>query len=170
MITPDSWPTDPHQCHNLLNRLTQQVDDLQAALDQAAKLHDQAAQEHKQTVDELCRQLELLRRYVFGPRRERLIEASGQRRLFELDEPETIADPPETPVSDHGGPARRHPRKSRNPDYDHLPQIRIEHDVPETEKVCLHCGESKARIGEDEARVLEFIPAHFELHVHVLPK
>ena len=28
----------------------------------------------------------------------------------------------------------------------------------------------KARIGEDEARVLEFIPARFELHIHVLPK
>jgi transposase len=34
----------------------------------------------------------------------------------------------------------------------------------------LHCGEPKARIGEDEARVLEFIPAHFEMHVHILPK
>ena len=42
--------------------------------------------------------------------------------------------------------------------------------MPEAEKVCSHCGEPKARIGEDEARVLQFIPAHFELHVHVLPK
>ena len=42
--------------------------------------------------------------------------------------------------------------------------------MPEAEKVCTHCGEAKARIGEDEARVLEFIPARFELHVHVLPK
>ena len=48
--------------------------------------------------------------------------------------------------------------------------MRIEHDVPEAEKVCSHCGEHKARIGEDEARVLQFVPAHFELHVHVLPK
>jgi transposase len=48
--------------------------------------------------------------------------------------------------------------------------VRIEHDVPEADKVCTHCGEAKARIGEDEARVLEFIPARFELHIHVLPK
>ena len=48
--------------------------------------------------------------------------------------------------------------------------MRIEHDVPEAEKLCSHCGELKARIGEDEARVLQFIPAHFELHVHILPK
>jgi predicted nucleic acid-binding Zn-ribbon protein len=82
MSTLASWPTDPGECHDLLNRLTQQVEDLQAAtedfraaLDQAAKLHDQTVQEHQQTIDELRRQLDLYRRYVFGPRRERLVEA-----------------------------------------------------------------------------------------------
>jgi transposase len=170
MITLESWPTDPGECHKLLARFAQQVEDLQAALDQAAQLHDQATQEHKQTVDELRRQIELLRRYVFGPRRERLVEAAGQGHLFELDEPESIAVPPEPSAADREAPARRRPRKSRKPDYDHLPKIRIEHDVPEAEKFCLHCGEPKARIGEDEARVLEFIPAHFEMHVHILPK
>ncbi|HEV8000298.1 MAG TPA: IS66 family transposase [Planctomycetaceae bacterium] len=168
MITPEAWPTDPGECHTLLNRLNQQVEDLQTALEEAANLHDQATQEHKQTVEELRRQLELYRRYVFGPRRERLIEAPGQGHLFELDALESVALPPEPPVHDQPRPAR--PRPSRKPDYDRLPQIRIEHDVPEADKVCTHCGESKARIGEDEARVLEFIPARFELQVHVLPK
>ena len=168
MITPESWPTDPRECHDLLNRLTQQVEDLQAALDQAAKLHDQTVQEHKQAVDELRRQLELLRRYVFGPRRERLVEAPGQGHLFELERPRALPCRPSPPPVIVGAPART--RRSRKPDYDRLPQVRIEHDVPEAEKVCTHCGEAKARIGEDEARVLEFIPAHFELHIHVLPK
>src|SRR5262245_44672841 len=170
MITPESWPTDPQACHDLLNRFAQQVEDLQAALEDAAKHHGQAAQEHQQIVDELRRQIELLRRYVFGPRRERLVEDPGQGHLFELDEPESIAAPPEPPATDREAPARRRPRQSRKPDYDRLPQVRIEHDVPEAEKICSHCGEVKARIGEDEARVLEFIPAHFEMHVHVLPK
>ena len=31
-------------------------------------------------------------------------------------------------------------------------------------------GEHKARIGEDESRVLEFVPARFELRIHVRPK
>jgi transposase len=168
MITPESWPTDPCECHDLLNRLTQQVEDLQAALDQAAKLHDQTVQDHEQTLEELRRQLELYRRYVFGPRRERLVEAPGQGHLFELDAAESVTSPPEPPARDHSAPAR--PRRSRKPDYDRLPQVRIEHDVPEAEKVCSQCGEHKARIGEDEARVLEFIPARFELHIHVLPK
>jgi transposase len=168
MITPQSWPTDPCECHNLLNRLTQQVEDLRAALDEAAKLHGQAVQELEQTVQGLLQQIELYRRYVFGPRRERLVEAPGQGHLFELDVVESVPAPVEPPALDFKAPAR--PRRSRKPDYDRLPQVRIEHDVPEAEKVCTHCGEPKARIGEDEARVLEFIPARFELHVHVLPK
>ena len=168
MITPESWPTDPGECHDLLNRLTQQVEDLQAALDQAAKLHDQTVQEHQQAVDELRRQLDLYRRYVFGPRRERLVEAPGQGHLFELEGAENVTAPPEPPAREAKAPART--RRSRKPDYDRLPQVRIEHDVPEADKVCTHCGEVKARIGEDEARVLEFIPARFELHIHVLPK
>jgi transposase len=168
MITPESWPTDPRECHDLLSQLTQHVEDLQAALDQAAKIHEQALQEHEQAVQELRRQLELYHRYVFGPRRERLVEAPGQGHLFELDIVETIAALPEPPARDPGAAAR--PRRSRKPDYDRLPQVRIEHDVPEAEKLCPHCGEAKARIGEDEARVLQFIPARFELQVHVLPK
>ncbi len=186
MIMPESWPTDPGECHDLLNRLAQQVEglqaafdqsaklrdqqveDLQAALDQSAKLHDQAVQEHKQLVEELRRQLELYRRYVFGPRRERLVEAPGQGHLFELDVAESFAALPEPSGRDHRPPAQ--PRRSRKPDFDRLPQVRIEHDVPEADKVCTRCGEAKARIGEDEARVLEFIPARFALQIHVLPK
>jgi hypothetical protein len=85
MITPESWPTDPRECYDLLNRYAQQVEDLQAALDQSAKLHDQAVQEHEQLIQELHRQLELYRRFIFGPRRERLVEAPGQGHRFELD-------------------------------------------------------------------------------------
>jgi transposase len=168
MITPESWPTDPRECHHLLSRLTQRVEDLQAALDQSAKLHDQAVREHEQLVEELRRQLELYRRFVFGPRRERLIEAPGQGHLFELDVVESVPTPPEPPVRDPAAPSRS--RRSRKPDYDRLPQVRIVHDVPEADKVCTHCGQAKARIGEDESRVLQYIPARFELQVHVLPK
>ena len=168
MSHPAAWPADPRDCHDLLDRLTQQVEDLRAALDQAAQIHQQTVDEHEQTIEELRRQLELYRRYVFGPRRERLVEAPGQGHLFELDVVGDVAAPSQPPARTPGGAAR--PRRSRRPDYDRLPQVRIEHDVPEADKVCAHCGEPKARIGEDEARVLEFIPARFELHVHVLPK
>src|SRR6516165_6393803 len=149
MIIPEPWPTDTGECQDLLKRLAQQVEDLRAALDQATKLHDQAIQERDQTIDELRRQIELYRRYVFGPRRERLVEAPGQGHLFELDEAdESLTLPPEPPARDSRPPAQ--PRRSRKPDYDRLPQVHIEHDLPEAEKLCSQCGEPKARIGEDE--------------------
>jgi transposase len=186
MSNPQSWPTDPRQCHDLLNQFAQQledlkltldqtaklrdqqIEDLQVALDEAAKLHTQAVQENEQLVEELRRQLELYRRYVFGPRRERWVEAPGQGHLFELEAVENVTALPVSSIDDRQAPPRS--RRSRKPDYDRLPQVRIEHDVPETDKVCTNCGEPKARIGEDEARVLNFIPARFELQVHVLPK
>ena len=56
MSHPAAWPTDPRDCHDLLDRLSQQVDDLRAALEQAAELHDRAAREHERTVEELRRQ------------------------------------------------------------------------------------------------------------------
>src|SRR6478736_2049853 len=107
MRKPDAWPSEPGACHDLLTRLAQQVEDLQAALEEAAKLHDQAVQEHKQTVQELRGQLELYRRYVFGPRRERLVEAPGQGHLFELDEVgERPLLPPEPPELNSRAPAQ----------------------------------------------------------------
>jgi transposase len=191
MITPESWPTEPRECHELLNQLTrrvehlqatldqaaqlrdQQVEEFRAALDQAAQLHDQTIAEHNQTVEELRHQIELLRRYIFGPRRERVVEAPGQGHLFELDDAESVAPPceplqPEPPARDHATPRR--PRPSRKLDFDRLPQIHITHDVPEADKICTQCGGAKTNFGDDEARVLEFIPAHFELHIHHLAK
>ena len=88
--------------------------------------------------------------------------------LFEPDADPRPPLPPEPSARDRGTPTRK--RKSRKPDYDQLPQVRIEHDLPEAGEICLNCGELKACIGHDEARVLEFIPAHFEMHVHFLPK
>jgi transposase len=193
MNTPEPWPTDPGECHRLLDEQAQQVEHLQAALkdqcatlehhraaledhraalDQAAKLHEQIVFEHEQTITELKQQVELYKRYAFGPRRERIVEDPGQGHLFEIDGADegrtTPSELEESPAGQHKAPAA--PRGSRKLDYDRLPQRRIEHDVPEAEKICTHCGEPKARIGEDEARVLHFVPAHFELHVHVLPK
>ena len=96
------------------------------------------------------------------------MEALGQGHLFELDAVESVALPPEAPDCDSPPPAWS--RRSRKLDYERLPQIRIQHNVPEVNKVCTHCGEAKACIGSDEARVLNFVPAHFELQIHVLPK
>ena len=70
------------------------------------------------------------------------------------------------PVPQQANTARA-PRRTR---IDHLPHIRIEHDLPSSEKTCSCCGKEKTCIGEDESRELDFIPARMEVKVHVLPK
>jgi IS66 Orf2 like protein len=58
---------------------------------EAAKLHDPTIRERDQLVEELRRQIELYRRYVFGPRRERIADAPGQGRLFDSDAIDGVA-------------------------------------------------------------------------------
>jgi transposase/cell division protein FtsB len=121
-----------------------------------------------QQENELLRQeLERYRRYVYGRRSERL-DDPGQGHLFELGE--SAEDAPDAPPDIPAAAAPRKPRGSRKLDFSRLPQVRIEHDVPEEDKTCSCCGRPKARIGEDERRELEFIPAKLELRIHVLPK
>jgi transposase len=143
------------------------IDELQRILDQTAADYDRLQEEHA----ELAETLALLRRYVFGPRRERRVDVPDQGHLFDL--PEFAAEPEPlipTPTDDVAPPRSRPARPGRRTRLDHLPHIRIEHDLTEEEKTCACCGGPKRRIGEDESRELEFIPARLEVKVHVLPK
>jgi transposase len=137
-------------------------------LDATAADYSQLQEKHA----ELAETLALLRRYVFGPRRERLHDDPGQGHLFDLHDTglEIEACTPAEP--DAAGPGER-PRAARprgRNSLDHLPHNRIEHDLPEAEKTCPCCGGAKHRIGEDLSRELEFTPAKLEVNVHVLPK
>lgn len=160
------------------------IQDLLAALSKATAAYEtlrhenEALQRENQSVkqenesvkqeNELLRQeLERYRRYVYGRRSERL-DDPGQGHLFELGE--IAEDAPDAPPDLPAAAAPRKPRGSRKLDYSRLPQVRIEHDVPEADKTCSCCGRTKTRIGEDERRELEFVPAKLELRLHVLPK
>jgi transposase len=189
MSVPPPLPDDLEHCqrllHDLLRRndeLRQQAEDaqrqaedaqrriaeLQRVLDATAADYSLLQEQHA----ELAETLALFRRYVFGPRRERLHDDPGQGHLFALHdaplESEGVAPAPPDTTSpqERTKPARPHKRTC----LDHLPQNRIEHDLPEAEKTCPCCGGAKERIGEDLSRELEFIPAKLEVNVHVLPK
>ena len=186
-VTP-RLPDDPDDCQRLLEDLLrrndelrqqaqtaqQQAEDARRRLDELERVLEETAAEYGQLQEkhaELAETLALLRRYVYGQRRERFTDDPGQGHLFNI--PEIIAEPePAVPtVSDDAVPQRskatRAPRRTR---LDHLPHIRIPHDVPESEKTCSCCGGPKTHIGDDESRELEFIPARLEVKVHVLPK
>jgi hypothetical protein len=181
-------PDDPGECQRLLedllrsnNELRQQaelaqqqiefakqrVEELQRVLDQTAADYDQLKEEHK----ELAEVLALMRRYVFGRRHERFVDAPGQGHLFEIpefvDEPRTVVPTAEDKPEPEQSRKAAAPRRTR---VDHLPHIKIQHDLPESEKICSCCGNEKTRIGQDESRELELIPARMEVKVHVLPK
>jgi transposase len=181
-------PDDPGECRRLLEDLLrrdaesrqqaddarQQADDARRRADELERILDQTAADYdrlQQRFDELAETLALLRRYLFGRRRERFLDDPSQGHLFDI--PEFIAEPaparlaPAHDAATQRPPAARAPRRTR---LDHLPHIRIEHDLPEAEKTCSCCGGAKRRIGQDESRVLDFVPAKLEVTVHVLPK
>src|SRR3954451_11372779 len=182
-------PDDPEQCRRLPHELLRRNDELR----QQAEDAQQRAEDARHRIDELERVLEataadyrrlqerhaeraetlaLFRRYVFGPRRERLSDDPGQGHLFDLHDtagaPEAGAAPGPESAASGGRTKATSPR--RRTTLDHLPQVRIEHDLPEAEKTCSCCGGAKYRIGEDLSRELEFAPAKLEVKVHVLPK
>jgi transposase len=182
-------PDEPEQCQGLLDDLLRRndelrqqaedaqrraekaqhrIDELQRVLEATAADYSQLQEKHA----ELAETLALLRRYVFGPRRERLHDDPGQGHLFDLHDTVLEIEASTPAELDAAGPGER-PRTARprgRNSLDHLPHNRIEHDLPEAEKTCPCCGGAKHRIGEDLSRELEFTPAKLEVNVHVLPK
>jgi transposase len=188
MDTASHLPDDPAECRRLLADLLRshdalrrqaeaeqqraddarrRIDELERILAATAEGYDHLKEEHA----ELLETLALLRRYLFGPRRERCTDDPDQGHLFDLPtEPEpgpaSLTPAPDDVAAPRPRPART-PRRAR---FEHLPHIRIEHDLTEAEKTCSCCGAPKVRIGEDESRELEYIPARLEVRVHILPK
>jgi transposase len=143
------------------------AEELQRILNETAADYDRLKEENAALAEELA----LIRRYAYGQRRERFVDAPGQGHLFEI--PEFIDEPPPAvPTVEENAPPQqsrtaRSPRRTR---VDHLPHVRIEHDLPESEKICPCCGGQKTCIGQDESREVDLIPARMEVKVHVLPK
>jgi transposase len=179
----DFLPNDLHECQRLLlaafqqatqleRRVVeseQQVAELNRVLGETSTSYELLQQEHAATLDELA----WYKRWAYGRRRERFEEGEGQGHLFALDANMPASDDAAEPSSsddgiDVQGYCRR--RKKREIDWDKLPQIRHEHDLPEEEKICSCCGRPMDRIGEDVTRELELQPAKLEAHIHVRPK
>ena len=69
------------------------IDELERILDQTAAEYDRLQQQHA----ELAETLALLRRYLFGQRRERFLDDPGQGHLFDV--PEFIPEPEPEPAA-----------------------------------------------------------------------
>ena len=159
-------PKDLAECHGLLLAAFRQASELERVLDETAASYEELKETHQATLEELHR----LKRWIYGRRSERIVEGDGQRHLFDLEpaasgESEaSIPEPPRQHIAAHNR------RRRRELDLDKLPHYRHELDVPPGEKTCGCCGRTKDCIGQDETKILDYVPAKLEVHVHVRPK
>ena len=84
-------PNDLVQCQQLLLAAFKQASELERVLDETAASHEELKETHQATVDELNR----LKRWIYGRRRERLVDGEGQQHLFDL-QPPTTTEPEES--------------------------------------------------------------------------
>lgn len=119
----------------------------------------------------LQHRLNLLLRASYGPRAERF--DPRQLLLFGLrvgpiESTQSMIDRSDLSASDPANlPARpAHKPHGRRKLPEHLPRIRIEHDLEESERSCPCCGEARHKIGEQVTEQLEHVPANFVVLQH----
>jgi transposase len=158
-------PADLAECQQLLLAAFQRAAELSRVLDETAASYEELQATHQAALEELI----ALKRWIYGRRTEKIVEGEGQRHLFDLEPSNTTAKPFE-PTPEPSRPAATGRRRRRELDLDKLPHYRHEHDLSEADQQCSGCGRAKDRIGQDESRILEYVPAKLEVHVYVRPK
>lgn len=130
---------------------------------QRAESERQRAESERQRAELLRYRLEKLTRRYFGTSSEKSRESSGQKLLFDFPQPEEPTEPPVVPADDsakrHGGGRRRLPPE--------LIRHRIEHTLPEDQRVCACCGEVMQPFGEELSEQAEYYPASLYVIQHV---
>lgn len=74
---------------------------------------------------------------------------------------------PAAPEDDGKAPSGSKKKRGRKGLPAHLPRKRVEHDLPESEKVCACCQGALHRMGEETSEQLNIIPATVEVLQHV---
>jgi transposase len=150
-----------------LQNATRELHDTTGTLEQTASTLDAVQQEKQQLLEEN----RLLKKLLFGPRRERIVEGAGQQHLFELDDAQAPASPPSEAdtivVPEHTRQRRGH-GWSELPA--HLPRQEQRHELPESQRLCPCCGLPMQPIGEDVSEVLECEPARLYVIRHIYPQ
>jgi transposase len=165
MDDDNALPNDLAECQRLLLATFQRAAELSRVLEETAASYGELQTTHLAALEELS----ALKRWIYGRRTEKLVEGDGQRHLFDLESSTTSA-PLLGPTPESQRPSAAGRRRHRELDLDKLPHFRHEQDLSEADKQCSGCGRAKDRIGQDESRILEYVPAKLEVHVYVRPK
>jgi transposase len=116
-------------------------------------------------IERLKEELRLARHKQFGASSEKA--DAGQHQLF--NEAEVLgAEAPAGEGEEVTVPAHKRARGKRKPLDDRLPRQRIEHDIPESEKLCpCGSGQRRPRIGEIVTEQADIVPAKVVVLQHV---
>jgi transposase len=159
-------PDDLDECQRLLLAALKRASELERVLDETSASYDELQETLQSTVEELNR----IKRWIYGRKRERIIEGEDQRHLFDLQPPGTGESEETTPEQPPQQVAAHSRRRRRELDLSKLPHYRHELDLSAAEKTCNCCGREKDCIGKDETKILDYVPSKLEVHVHVRPK
>ncbi len=171
---PSSAPPDnalPAHAAQLQDRLQQSLA-REAQLTAALAESSQTVAQQQQLLDKLTHELALMKRWVFGSRRERFgTDDPRQQKLFEVcDAPgqeaddDAARDEEESCDDKSRGKRRGHGRK---PLPQFLPRKTIEHTLPESELGCPCCGTARHKISQVVSEQLEHTPASLFVLEHV---
>jgi len=136
-LEPAALPNDVDACHELIRDL----------------LDENASLSHR---------LQILIRQRFGQSAEKV--SRDQLMLFARELLQGSDESEPTPAPEIV--VRQHNRNGRRKLPADLPRIRVEHDVPESEKCCPDCGQVRAQLGEEISEQLEYEPAKMHVIEH----
>lgn len=160
-------PTDTAQWQALVMQHQSREAQLTAALAESS----QTVTQQQQLLDKLTHELALLKRWVFGARRERFgTDDPRQKSLFEVGEPPVADLPTAEPEDEEGQGSQRKPQRrghGRRPLPQFLPRQRIEHVVAGADLGCPDCGQERTKISEVVSEQLEYVPASLFVIEHV---
>jgi transposase len=117
-------------------------------------------------------QITLLTHKKFGSGSDKVAYPEGCDQLSFFNEPESAADfsVPEPDLEDvlneAGKPRKKKTRGKREKDFSNLATIVIEHELPESERICPNCSHPLHDMKVEITRLLKFIPARFEVEEH----
>ena len=166
-IDPRALPADSAALRKLAEQLLSRETQLAAALAESS----QTVAQQQLLLEKLAHELALLKRCLFGSRRERQgAEDPRQKTLFEVGDSEVVETPRE-PEDEHAGSADQPVRKRRGHGRRVLPQFlprkRIEYPLPVVELGCPCCSEQRQKISEVVTEQLEYTPASLHVVEHV---
>ena len=155
-----SLPAEAADLQRLMEALQGRESHLLAALEESS----QTIAAQQDTIEKLSHELALLKRHVFGYRRERFAEDPRQQHLFEVKDDPVTPPPAVENADEQTVPKRR--GHGRRPLPQFLPRQRVEYRLSAEELACPCCGQPREKIDEELSEQLVYVPASLHIVEH----